>query len=89
MKRDCKMRELISQNLEPITTPFIQKVQSLYNDLNVSTILVVGGCGDYFEVASSVIMMNCYQCYDVTSKAKLFVRRQLQQEQHRYYLVPP
>lgn len=26
----------------------------------MSSILVIGGCGDYFEVADTVIMMDCY-----------------------------
>lgn len=28
--------------------------------MKVSSILVIGGCGDYFEVADTVIMMDCY-----------------------------
>ncbi len=69
MIRDTKMMELVATEQEPIT-PFIKKVESLYNDLGVSTILVVGGSGDFFDVATNVIMMDCYKCLDVTGKAK-------------------
>ena len=69
MIRDAKMEKLVSIDKEPIT-PFIHKIRSLFNDLNISTILVMGGSGDYFEVADQVIMMECYKCVDVTKKAK-------------------
>ena len=32
--------------------------------------MVVGGSGDYFAVADTVIMMDCYQPYDVTARAR-------------------
>ncbi|MTI46351.1 MAG: ATPase [Firmicutes bacterium] len=69
MIRDSRMQELVSKEKEPIT-PFIDKVRQLYNDYKVSTILVIGGSGDYFEVADNVIMMDEYVPVDVTSKAK-------------------
>ena len=69
MIRDAKMAKLVSSEKEPIT-PFIQKIRSLHNDLGISTILVIGGSGDYFEVADQIIMMDCYSCIDVTEKAK-------------------
>ena len=78
MIRDTKMMELVSKNQEPIT-PFIQKVQSLYKDLGVSSILVIGGSGDYFDVASTVVMMNCYECFDVTDKAKVICDKEKNQ----------
>ncbi|XP_032236382.2 uncharacterized protein LOC5511282 [Nematostella vectensis] len=69
MIRDSRMQELVAADKEPIT-PFIAKVRSLYDDFGVSTILVMGGSGDYFQVAGHVIMMDCYQAHDVTQKAK-------------------
>ena len=67
--RDRAMQLLIAKNKEPIT-PFIDKVQQLYIDYDVSTILVMGGSGDYFEVADTVIAMNSYLPQNVTAKAK-------------------
>jgi predicted ABC-class ATPase len=48
MIRDQKMQKLVEKDDEPITT-FIDKVESLYLNKGISTILVSGGIGDYFE----------------------------------------
>jgi predicted ABC-class ATPase len=69
MVRDERMQELVPKDKEPIT-PFVDKVKQLYRDLEISTILVMGGSGDYFDVADTVIMMDNYQPRCVTSKAK-------------------
>ncbi|MGB8686768.1 MAG: ABC-ATPase domain-containing protein [Microcoleus sp.] len=69
MIRDRRMQKLIAKAQEPIT-PFIDKVRQLYADYGVSTILVMGGSGDYFDVADTVISMDNFQAYDVTQKAK-------------------
>lgn len=61
--------ELVAKEKEPIT-PFIHKIRSLYEDKGVSSVLVIGGSGDYFDVADCVIMMDSYQCLDVTARAK-------------------
>ncbi len=69
MIRDRRMQELISKDSEPIV-PFIDKVRQLYTDYGVSTILVMGGSGDYFDVADLVIAMENFQAYEVTEKAR-------------------
>jgi predicted ABC-class ATPase len=69
MIRDRRMQALIAKDKEPIT-PFIDKVKQLYADYGVSTILVMGGSGDYFDVADTVISMDNFEAYDVTKKAK-------------------
>ncbi len=69
MIRDHNMQTLIASEKEPII-PFIDKIRSLYNDYGVSTILVMGGSGDYFAVADTVIAMEDYQPQIVTAKAK-------------------
>jgi predicted ABC-class ATPase len=69
MIRDRRMQQLIGKDKEPIT-PFIDKVRQLYTDYAVSTILVMGGSGDYFDVADTVIAMENFQPQDVTEKAK-------------------
>ncbi len=69
MIRDHRMQQLIAKDKEPIT-PFIDKVRQLYTDYRVSTILVMGGSGDYFDVADTVIAMENFQPEDVTAKAK-------------------
>jgi predicted ABC-class ATPase len=69
MIRDERMQELVAKDKEPIT-PFVDKVRQLYHDYGVSTILVMGGSGDYFDVADTVIMMDAYSPYDVTQRAR-------------------
>ncbi|GMA47595.1 ABC-ATPase domain-containing protein [Tetragenococcus muriaticus] len=69
MIRDSRMQELVASEKEPIT-PFTNKVRPLYDTLNVSTILIVGGSGDYFDVADQILMMDEYCLKDVTNTAK-------------------
>ncbi len=69
MIRDHRMQELVAKDREPIT-PFIDKVRQLYEQRGVSTILVIGGSGDYFDVADHVISMNAYVPADVTEEAR-------------------
>jgi predicted ABC-class ATPase len=68
MIRDRKMQQLVNKEDEPITT-FIDKVKQLYLEREVSTILVLGGVGDYFDVSDQVIQMINYVPFDVTAKA--------------------
>ena len=74
MIRDERMQELVAKEKEPIT-PFIDKVQKLYKDYGVSTLLVMGGSGDYFDVADTVIMMDAYRPCCVTERAKEIASR--------------
>src|SRR5699024_2032650 len=69
MIRDARMQKLIAQDKEPIT-PFADKIRPLYDTKDVSTILIVGGSGDYFEAADHVLMMDEYRLKDVTEEAK-------------------
>lgn len=69
MIRDARMQKLIAPDKEPIT-PFADKIRALYEEKGVSTILIVGGSGDYFEAADHVLMMDEYRLKDVTKEAK-------------------
>ena len=69
MMRDELMQKLVSKEKEPIT-PFIEIVRPLYEQKDISTILVVGSCGDFFDVADCVIQMDDYETKDVTKEAK-------------------
>jgi len=68
MIRDHRMQQLVSSDKEPIT-PFIDKIKQLDDQVGVSTILVMGGSGDYFAVADTVIMMDEYVPYNKTNEA--------------------
>ena len=69
MIRDGRMQKLVHAENEPIT-PFVDRVREISDDFGISTILVMGGSGDYFDVADAVIMMNNYEASDVTSEAR-------------------
>ena len=69
MIRDEHMRALIPADQEPIT-PFIDRVRPLFTELGVSTILVAGGSGAFFDVADLVIAINRYVPSDVTERAR-------------------
>jgi len=69
MIRDEKMKALVAPDKEPITA-FVMKVRPLFEELGVSTVLVVGGSGDFFAVADAVIMMDEYATCDVTAQAR-------------------
>ena len=67
--RDARIQRLIEKDKEPIT-PFIDRVRELYERLGVSTVMVVGGSGDYLDVADTVIAMKDFLPEDVTKKAR-------------------
>ncbi|MBN1217653.1 MAG: ATPase [Anaerolineae bacterium] len=77
MIRDARMQALVEKPGEPIT-PFIDRVRQLTTlppvqtetKEGVSSILVLGGSGDYFDVADTVVRMDTYLPYDVTKEAK-------------------
>ena len=72
--RDRRMQALIAKEKEPIT-PFIDKVRQLKDEYEISTILVMGGSGDYFDVADRVIALFDYLPQDVTERARAIARK--------------
>ena len=69
MIRDRRMQALVQGDDEPIT-PFIDRVRSLSEDAGVSTLLVIGGSGDYLDVADRVLAMIRYRPRDLTDEAR-------------------
>ena len=69
MIRDERMQALVAKEKEPIT-PLIDTIRALYEERGVSSILVMGGSGDYFDVADTVIMLDGYRPLDVTEEAR-------------------
>jgi predicted ABC-class ATPase len=72
MIRDERMRELVRR--EPIS-PFIDLVRPLYRSLGVSTVVVVGGVGDYLDVADRVILLEDYTPSDATPRSREVTKR--------------
>lgn len=73
MIRDNIMQQLVAKDKEPIT-PFIDVAKSLYNKKGISTILVAGSSGDFFDIADLVIQMDNYEPFEVTEKAKSLIK---------------
>ena len=69
MIRDELMQRVVHRDFEPIT-PFIDRVEELYEKFGISTVLVAGSCGSYFHKADTVLQMNQYVPVDVTELAK-------------------
>ncbi len=69
MIRDARMRRLVPGDKEPIT-PYLDRVRQLWDERRVSSILVVGGAGDYIDVADWVVHMDEYRPRDATAQAK-------------------
>jgi predicted ABC-class ATPase len=72
MIRDERMRELVRR--EPIS-PFIDLVRPLHRSLGVSTVVVVGGVGDYLDVADCVILLEDYVPSDATPRSREVTRK--------------
>lgn len=69
MIRDARMRQLVPADREPIT-PFLDRVRQLCDERGVSSVLVVGGAGDYLDVADTVVCMDGYEPRDATDEAR-------------------
>lgn len=69
MVRDELMQSVIHRKKEPIT-PFIERARQLYDELDISTILVAGSSGAFFHIADTVIQMDSYLPIDITEKVR-------------------
>ncbi|GKZ01496.1 hypothetical protein MPSEU_001100200 [Mayamaea pseudoterrestris] len=67
MARDGRMRAMI---MDESITPLLYRVNGLYAAKGISSIVVVGGVGDWLDVPDQVILMDKYICKDATAKAK-------------------
>ena len=69
MARDGRMRAMIMD--EPIT-PLLYRVNGLFlsREHGTSTIVVVGGVGEWLDVADAVVLMRDYVAHDGLAKAR-------------------
>ena len=66
--RDQRMRALVSSEREPIT-PLVDRIRALHRERGISTLIVMGGSGDYLDVADQVLIMDSYRLVDATAQA--------------------
>jgi predicted ABC-class ATPase len=71
MIRDQRMQHLVQQ--EPITS-FVDRVQALYTQHGISSLLVIGGSGLYLDVAHTVIGLSAYRPEDLSARAREVAR---------------
>ncbi len=70
--RDSRMAELVAREDEPIT-PLRDRVDWL-REHGCSLLMVVGGSGDYFEVADTVLALRDYHPWVATERAQCIAR---------------
>jgi predicted ABC-class ATPase len=73
MIRDRRMQALVHRAGEPII-PLVARIRELHEQAGISTILVMGGSGDYFESADTVIGLERYAVQDLTDEARRIAR---------------
>lgn len=66
MIRDALIRRLVQK--EPII-PFTDRVRAIYERLGISTVLVIGGSGEYLQHADLCLLMEDYRVQNVTGPA--------------------
>ena len=69
MIRDRRMQALVPKSGEPIT-PFVDRVRALWQEWGISSVIVLGGSGDYLDVADTVVAMKEFRPRDVTEEAR-------------------
>lgn len=67
MIRDELMRRIVKNE---VIIPFTDRIRSIAEQKGVSTILVIGGSGEYLKIADTVILMHEYVATDVTEEVK-------------------
>lgn len=71
MIRDARMQKLVQK--EPII-PLIDRLRELFEKFGISSILVIGGAGDYLDVCDRVIVMENYIPLEKTEYAKMIAK---------------
>ncbi|MDR1766322.1 MAG: ABC-ATPase domain-containing protein [Lachnospiraceae bacterium] len=69
MVRDELMQRVVLREQEPIT-PFIERARYLYERQGISTVLVAGSSGAYFDISDAIVQMDNYVPKDITARAK-------------------
>ena len=67
MARDGRMRSLV---MDESITPLLYRVNGLYKAHGISSVVVVGGVGDWLDVPDQVILLDKYVASDATAKAR-------------------
>lgn len=88
MIRDELMQKVVRSDSEPIT-PFIDRVRQIYEQLGISSIIVVGSCGSYFDKADCILQMEQYKPKDITEFAKNTAEEYLKEKAESSFNTQP
>ena len=69
MVRDALMHKVIHPSEEPII-PFISRMRQLYDEFGISTVLVAGSSGAFFNVSDTILQMKEYNPINITAAAR-------------------
>ena len=72
MARDGRMRSLV---MDESITPLLYRVNGLFHTHGISSVVVVGGVGDWLDVPHNVILLDKYVATDATAKAQSISRQ--------------
>jgi predicted ABC-class ATPase len=70
--RDARMQALVKKET---ITPLVDRVRELHAGPGVSTVMVIGGSGDYLDRADTVILMEDYRPRLATEEARAVARQ--------------
>lgn len=68
MIRDSRMKQIIKD--DPII-PFTDRVRQIYKETGISTILIIGGSGEYLDLADNVFIMKDYHIYNYNKEINI------------------
>lgn len=84
MIRDPLMMSVVHPDAEPII-PFIARIEDL-KDQGISTVLVAGSSGSYFDKADLILQMDAYEPHDITKRAKdMAAKVRMEEEEYPAY----
>lgn len=88
--RDARMQKLVQKET---IVPLLDRIRELYERLGVSTLLVLGGSGDYLDVADRVVLLEEYVPHEATGRAREIAdthptRRHTGKQAHPLHVTP-
>lgn len=69
MLRDELISKVLDSTQEPIK-PLYNSLRSLWCQHHISIILIVGGLGSFLQKSDTCLLMDNYQCLDITAKVR-------------------
>jgi predicted ABC-class ATPase len=78
--RDELIKKILAEKNEPIK-PLYSSIRSLWKKHKISMIFAVGGLGSFLQKADTCLLMDNYQCKDITGKVRKSLGEILEDDQ--------